>query len=48
MITLISSILAFATGFVFSILCLVHCSEEKWQNFKNAVDKARREEDGKE
>lgn len=42
MITLISSILAFAVGFVFSILCLVYCSEEKWQNFKNAVDKARR------
>ena len=42
MITLISSVLAFAVGFVFSILCLVYCSEEKWQNFKNAVDKARR------
>ena len=42
MVTLISSILAFATGFVFSILCLVYCSEEKWQNFKSAVDKARR------
>lgn len=44
MIALISSILAFAVGFVFSILCLVKCSEEKWQNFKNAVEKARREE----
>jgi hypothetical protein len=42
MITLISSILAFAVGFVFSILCLVYCSEEKWQNFKNAVEKERR------
>ena len=42
MITLISLILTFASGFVFSILCLVYCSEKKWQNFKNAVDKARR------
>ena len=42
MITLISSILAFAVGFVFSILCLVYCSEEKWQNFKKSVEKARR------
>ena len=42
MITLISSILAFAVGFVFSILCLVYCSEEKWQNFKNAVERERR------
>ena len=42
MITLISTILAFATGFVFSILCLVYCGEEKWHNFKNAVEKARR------
>ena len=44
MITLISSILAFAAGFVFSIFCLAYCSEEKWQNFKNAVDRARRKE----
>ena len=42
MITLISSILAFATGFVFSILCLVYCSEEKWNKFKNAVEEERR------
>jgi hypothetical protein len=42
MITLISSILAFAAGFVFAIFCLAYCSEENWQNFKNAVEKARR------
>ena len=42
MITLISSILAFAVGFVFLLLSLIYCSEEKWQNFKNAVEKARR------
>ena len=42
MITLISSILAFATGFIFAIFCLVKCSEEKWQKFKNAVDEERR------
>lgn len=42
MITLISSILAFATGFVFAIFCLVKCSEENWQTFKNAVERARR------
>ena len=42
MITLISSILAFAVGFVFSIFCLLHCSEEKWQKFKNAVEEERR------
>ena len=42
MITLISSILAFAVGFVFAILCLVKCSEEKWQTFKNAVEESRR------
>ena len=42
MITLISSILAFVAGFVVFIFCLVYCSDEGWQNFKNAVDKARR------
>lgn len=42
MITLISSILAFATGFVFAIFCLLKCSEEKWQKFKNSVEIARR------
>lgn len=42
MITLISSVLAFVTGFIVSIFCLVYCSDEGWQNFKNAVDKARR------
>ena len=42
MIILISSILAFATGFVFSILYLTYCSEEKWQNFKKSVERARR------
>ena len=42
MIALISSILAFAAGFAFAILCLVYCSEEKWQNFKNSVERARR------
>ena len=41
MITLISSILAFAAGFVSLIYCLIHCSEKKWQKFKNSVDKAR-------
>lgn len=43
MITLISSILAFAIGFVFAIFCLVKCSEEKWQKFKKAVETARKE-----
>jgi hypothetical protein len=42
MIILISTILAFAVGSVFSILSLVYCSEEGWQNFKNTVEKARR------
>ena len=41
-IAIISSILAFATGFVFSIFCLVHCSEDKWQNFKKSVEELRR------
>ena len=45
MIILISLILTFAISFVTSTNCIVHyfihCSEKKWQNFKNAIDKAR-------
>ena len=41
MITLISSILAFAAGFLFLILCLTKCSDEKWRKFRDAVEKAR-------
>ena len=41
MITLISSVLAFAAGFVVLIYYLIHCSEKKWKNFKNDVNKAR-------
>lgn len=41
MITLISSILAFAAGFLFSILCLIKCSDEKWRKFRDAVENAR-------
>ena len=41
MITFISSILAFAAGFLFCLVCLVKGSDEKWEKFKNAVEKAR-------
>ena len=41
MITLLSSVLAFAAGFIVLIYYLIHCSEKKWKKFKNAVNKAR-------
>ena len=41
MITLISSIFAFGAGFLFSITCLINCSDEKWRKFRDAVEKAR-------
>lgn len=41
MITFISSILAFASGFLFLILCLTKCSDEKWRKFRDSVEKAR-------
>lgn len=41
MITFISSVLAFVAGFLYSILCLIKCSDEKWRKFRDAVEKAR-------
>lgn len=38
---IISSLLAFAAGFVFSIICLMKCSKEKWEKFRDAVEEAR-------
>ena len=41
MISFISYILAFAAGFLSSILCLIKCSDEKWRKFRDAVEKTR-------
>ena len=43
MIISISSILAFGAGFLFSIFCLIKCSDEKWCKFRDAVENAREE-----
>lgn len=45
-ICLLSSILAFVSGFLVSIVCLVKCSDEKWQRFRDAVDEAREADNG--
>ena len=45
MITVISSILAFASGFVFCLFCLVKCSNEKWYEIRHKIEEARKEND---
>lgn len=42
-ICIISSLLAFAAGFAFSLFCALKCSDEKWEKFKNEVEKQRAE-----
>ena len=43
MITFISYIFAFGAGFLFSITCLLNCSDKKCRKFRDAVEKARGE-----
>ena len=42
-ICIISSLLAFAAGFAFTLFCALRCSDETWEKFKKAVDKERAE-----
>lgn len=41
-VCILSSVLAFAAGFLFSIFCLIKCSKDKWERFRNAVEEARK------
>lgn len=40
---IISSLLAFAAGFAFSLFCALKCSDEKWEKFKKTVEENRAE-----
>lgn len=41
-ICLLSSLLAFAAGFAFLLLCALKCSDEKWEKFKKTVEESRK------
>ena len=41
-VLILTSVLAFIAGFIFSIFCLVSCSDEKWRTFRDAVEEKRK------
>ena len=45
MIAVISSVLAFFSGFLFCLLCLAKCSREKWNEVKDVIEKVRKDEE---
>lgn len=40
-ICILSSVLAFCAGFLFCLLSMTKCSQEKWEKIKTAIEKAR-------
>lgn len=39
---IISSLLAFAAGFIFHLFCAIKASDESWEKFKKSVDEIRK------
>ena len=40
-ICILSSVLAFCTGFIFAFILLAKCSQEKWESMKKVIDETR-------